>query len=139
MSFFFLIMVMSFKYSKAQMVPAMFVFGDSSVDVGNNNYLPLSIARADFPFNGIDFPTRKPTGRFSNGKNAADFLGKFKKIESSSAWKDHLHLQGFWIKYTVDPSLYYFLYFFLHIKNLFKTTSVSRVPLAGDQINLTGS
>lgn len=58
------------------MVPAVFVFGDSLVDVGNNNYLPISIAKADFPHNGIDFPTKKPTGRFSNGKNAADFIGK---------------------------------------------------------------
>lgn len=59
------------------MVPAVFVFGDSLVDVGNNNYLKLSLAKADFPHNGIDFPTKKPTGRFTNGKNAADFLGKF--------------------------------------------------------------
>ncbi|XP_050216362.1 GDSL esterase/lipase At5g55050-like [Mercurialis annua] len=57
-------------------VPAVFVFGDSLVDVGNNNYLPFSIAKADFPFNGIDFQSKKPTGRFSNGKNAADFLAE---------------------------------------------------------------
>ncbi|KAK4851261.1 hypothetical protein QYF36_013678 [Acer negundo] len=58
------------------MVPAVFVFGDSLVDVGNNNHLPLSVAKADFPHNGIDFSTKKPTGRFSNGKNAADFLAE---------------------------------------------------------------
>ncbi|KAF3949487.1 hypothetical protein CMV_024648 [Castanea mollissima] len=58
------------------MVPAVFVFGDSLVDVGNNNYLKLSLAKADFPHNGIDFPTKKPTGRFTNGKNAADFLAE---------------------------------------------------------------
>ncbi|KAI3810054.1 hypothetical protein L1987_19661 [Smallanthus sonchifolius] len=29
---------------------------------------------ADFPHNCVDFPTGKPTGRFSNGENAADFL-----------------------------------------------------------------
>jgi hypothetical protein len=34
-------------------VPAIFVFGDSTADVGNNNYLPGSSARADFPHNGI--------------------------------------------------------------------------------------
>ncbi|KAF2285737.1 hypothetical protein GH714_007530 [Hevea brasiliensis] len=67
---------MSFKLSTAQMVPAVFVFGDSLVDVGNNNYLPLSLAKANFPHNGIDFPTKKATGRFSNGKNAADFLAE---------------------------------------------------------------
>ncbi|KAL5972586.1 hypothetical protein ACLOJK_039391 [Asimina triloba] len=58
------------------MAPAFFVFGDSLVDVGNNNYLPLSADRANFPFNGIDFPGGTPTGRFSNGKNAADFLAE---------------------------------------------------------------
>ncbi|EYU27351.1 hypothetical protein ABFS82_13G167500 [Erythranthe guttata] len=57
-------------------VPAMYVFGDSLVDVGNNNYLPLSVIKADFPYNGIDFPGHKPTGRFSNGKNAADIIAE---------------------------------------------------------------
>ncbi|KDP39148.1 hypothetical protein JCGZ_00905 [Jatropha curcas] len=66
----------SFKFSTAQMVPAVFVFGDSLVDVGNNNHLPVSIAKANFPHNGIDFPNKKATGRFTNGKNAADFLAE---------------------------------------------------------------
>lgn len=56
-------------------IPAMYVLGDSLVDVGNNNYLRLSVDKADFSHNGIDFPTG-PTGRFSNGKNTADFIGK---------------------------------------------------------------
>uniref|UniRef100_J3L917 GDSL esterase/lipase n=1 Tax=Oryza brachyantha TaxID=4533 RepID=J3L917_ORYBR len=55
-------------------VPAIFVFGDSTVDVGNNNYLPWSSARADFPHNGVDFPGGKPTGRFSNGLIGVDFI-----------------------------------------------------------------
>ncbi|KAJ0751333.1 putative triacylglycerol lipase [Helianthus annuus] len=59
-------------------VPGLYVFGDSLVDVGNNNYLAISLAKADFPHNGVDFPTGKATGRFSNGKNAADFLGTFR-------------------------------------------------------------
>jgi hypothetical protein len=67
--------ILRFNFLEAQMVPAVFVFGDSLVDVGNNNYLKVSLAKADFPHNGIDFPTKKPTGRFTNGKNAADFLG----------------------------------------------------------------
>ncbi|KAF2314186.1 hypothetical protein GH714_024073 [Hevea brasiliensis] len=65
------------------MVPAMFIFGDSLVDVGNNNHLPVSIAKANFPHNGIDFPTKKATGRFSNGKNAADFLAEKVGLPSS--------------------------------------------------------
>ncbi|KAG4112609.1 hypothetical protein ERO13_D13G171800v2 [Gossypium hirsutum] len=45
---------------------AFFVFGDSLVDNGNNNYLATT-ARADSPPYGIDTPSRHPTGRFSNG------------------------------------------------------------------------
>lgn len=56
-------------------VPAAFILGDSTADVGTNNFVPGSTARADFPFNGIDFPQSRPTGRFSNGLNSADFLG----------------------------------------------------------------
>ncbi|RLN35770.1 GDSL esterase/lipase [Panicum miliaceum] len=50
--------------------PAMFVFGDSTLDVGNNNYLPGR------PFYGIDFPGAVATGRFSNGYNIADYLAR---------------------------------------------------------------
>lgn len=52
---------------------ALFVFGDSLVDSGNNNFLATS-ARADAPPYGIDFPTRRPTGRFSNGLNIPDII-----------------------------------------------------------------
>lgn len=52
---------------------ALFVFGDSLVDSGNNNYLATS-ARADMPPYGVDYPTQRPTGRFSNGYNIPDFL-----------------------------------------------------------------
>uniref|UniRef100_A0ACD5Z7X7 Uncharacterized protein n=1 Tax=Avena sativa TaxID=4498 RepID=A0ACD5Z7X7_AVESA len=58
-------------------VPAIFVFGDSTADVGNNNYLSGSRARADFPHNGVDFPGGELTGRFSNGFIGADFLAVY--------------------------------------------------------------
>ncbi|CAA7025845.1 unnamed protein product [Microthlaspi erraticum] len=57
-------------------VPGLYVFGDSLVDVGNNNHLLISIARANYARNGVDFPGKKATGRFCNGKNAADFLAE---------------------------------------------------------------
>lgn len=58
----------------SQRVPALFVFGDSLVEVGNNNFLN-TIAKANyFPY-GIDFSTGS-TGRFSNGKSLIDFIGK---------------------------------------------------------------
>ncbi|XP_071728097.1 GDSL esterase/lipase At5g37690-like [Rutidosis leptorrhynchoides] len=61
---------------KGKVGAPMFIFGDSTMDVGTNNYLPNSTSRADHPYNGIDFADSKPTGRFSNGKNAADQLAK---------------------------------------------------------------
>ncbi|XP_004495029.2 GDSL esterase/lipase At4g28780 [Cicer arietinum] len=54
---------------------AFFVFGDSLVDNGNNNYLPTT-ARANSPPYGIDYPTRRPTGRFSNGFNLPDLISQ---------------------------------------------------------------
>ncbi|KAE8662616.1 GDSL esterase/lipase [Hibiscus syriacus] len=54
---------------------AFFVFGDSLVDNGNNNFLATT-ARADSPPYGIDTPNRRPTGRFSNGKNIPDFISE---------------------------------------------------------------
>ncbi|XP_019433916.1 PREDICTED: GDSL esterase/lipase At1g71250-like [Lupinus angustifolius] len=54
--------------------PAMFVFGDSLVDDGNNNFLN-SLAKANFAPYGIDFSSG-PTGRFCNGKTPIDFLAE---------------------------------------------------------------
>jgi hypothetical protein len=59
-------------------VPAIFVFGDSLADVGNNNYLDVPIGeKSNFLYNGIDFPGQVPTGRFSNGFNGIDYIGTF--------------------------------------------------------------
>ena len=58
---------------KKELVPAMFVFGDSLIDNGNNNDLP-SFAKANyFPY-GIDF-NAGPTGRFSNAYTIVDKIG----------------------------------------------------------------
>ncbi|PIN17283.1 Triacylglycerol lipase [Handroanthus impetiginosus] len=54
---------------------AFFVFGDSLVDSGNNNYLATT-ARADAPPYGIDYPSRTATGRFSNGYNIPDLISQ---------------------------------------------------------------
>ncbi|XP_074310394.1 GDSL esterase/lipase At2g30310-like [Silene latifolia] len=58
--------------------PAILVFGDSAVDTGNNNYKTpiISPNRANHPPYGRDFPSHKPTGRFSNGKLVPDFLAE---------------------------------------------------------------
>ena len=57
--------------------PPMYVLGDSTMDVGNNNFLPGPfVPRANMSYYGIDFPG-VPTGRYSNGFNIADFIGRF--------------------------------------------------------------
>ncbi|KAK1684631.1 hypothetical protein QYE76_045479 [Lolium multiflorum] len=65
--------------AREPLMPAMYVLGDSTVDVGNNNFLPDCSAecRANYPRYGVDFPTHKPTGRFSNGYNLADQIAQF--------------------------------------------------------------
>ncbi len=56
-------------------VPGYFVLGDSTLDVGENNYLPNAY-HANFPPYGETF-FHRPTGRFSNGRNVGDFIGKW--------------------------------------------------------------
>lgn len=56
---------------------ASYVFGDSLVDAGNNNYLQ-TLSKADVSPNGIDFKPSggNPTGRFTNGRTIADIVGE---------------------------------------------------------------
>lgn len=56
-------------------VPCYFIFGDSLVDNGNNNYI-VSLARANYPPYGIDFAGGAATGRFSNGLTTVDVICK---------------------------------------------------------------
>ncbi|PIN15790.1 Triacylglycerol lipase [Handroanthus impetiginosus] len=57
---------------------AMFAFGDSLTDPGNNNYLN-SLAKANYVPYGVDF-YEGPSGRFSNGKTVIDYLGELLEI-----------------------------------------------------------
>ncbi|KAJ7545474.1 hypothetical protein O6H91_09G121800 [Diphasiastrum complanatum] len=65
-----------FEELKRTSVPAFFIFGDSTVDSGNNNYL-ITLARANLPPYGRDFDTHRPTGRFSNGRLTVDYIASF--------------------------------------------------------------
>ncbi|GER26365.1 GDSL esterase/lipase [Striga asiatica] len=56
-------------------VPAVFVFGDSYFDAGNNNHINTSaFDQANFLPYGENF-TKGPTGRFSDGCIIPDFIG----------------------------------------------------------------
>ena len=53
---------------------AMFVFGDSLYDPGNNNYINTTTSfQANFPPYGQSY-FRVPTGRFSDGRLIPDFI-----------------------------------------------------------------
>lgn len=54
-------------------VPAVIVFGDSSVDSGNNNRVS-TLLKSNFKPYGRDFDGGQPTGRFSNGRVPPDFI-----------------------------------------------------------------
>ncbi|MCL7029257.1 hypothetical protein MKW94_013464, partial [Papaver nudicaule] len=75
-SYFLFLLLISFstgtiELSNANTVSSIFIFGDSTTDVGTNNFLEVNlVARANYKHNGIDFSsTGLPTRRFSNGPN----------------------------------------------------------------------
>lgn len=57
-------------------VTALFIFGDSFLDAGNNNYInTTTLDQANFPPYGQTF-FGLPTGRFSDGRLISDFIGE---------------------------------------------------------------
>lgn len=56
-------------------VPAVIVFGDSTVDPGNNNRIS-TVLKSNFQPYGRDYFGGEPTGRFSNGRIATDFVSE---------------------------------------------------------------
>ncbi|XP_020082135.1 GDSL esterase/lipase 7 isoform X1 [Ananas comosus] len=77
-TFFFLALICFFRVSESAASTAMFIFGDSLIDNGNNNYIP-SIAKANyFPY-GIDVGI--PTGRFCNGLTVTDYGARYLGLE----------------------------------------------------------
>lgn len=57
----------------APLAPALYVFGDSLFDSGNNNLLPTA-AKANYRPYGVNF-VHGVTGRFTNNRTAADVIG----------------------------------------------------------------
>ncbi|KAJ0054124.1 hypothetical protein Pint_01387 [Pistacia integerrima] len=72
----FFVQILILVPSSRAKVPAIIVFGDSTVDTGNNNYIP-TIAKGNFQPYGRDFPGGFPTGRFCNGRLPPDFLSEY--------------------------------------------------------------
>lgn len=61
---------------------SILIFGDSTVDTGNNNFVNTYL-KANFAPYGRDFPGHIPTGRFSNGKLIPDFVASFLGIKQT--------------------------------------------------------
>lgn len=60
--------------------PALFAFGDSILDTGNNNHL-FSLVKCNYAPYGRDLPNQEPTGRFCNGKIPTDIIGIYIHIQ----------------------------------------------------------
>nr|CAB3487931.1 unnamed protein product [Digitaria exilis] len=80
-----LLLELALQGAAEHLVPAVFVFGDSMVDVGNNNFIEKCDigCQANYPPFGIDYLNHKPTGRFSNGYNMADQLAQLLQFDES--------------------------------------------------------
>ncbi|CAN0914320.1 GDSL esterase/lipase At2g42990 [Linum grandiflorum] len=63
-------------------VPAVIVFGDSSVDAGNNNAIS-TLLKSNFQPYGRDFDGGRPTGRFSNGRIPPDYISQAFGLKSN--------------------------------------------------------
>lgn len=61
---------------------SILVFGDSTVDTGNNNYINTLAKGNHLPY-GKDFPGHIPTGRFSNGKLVPDFIASMLNLKDT--------------------------------------------------------
>ncbi|XP_022752925.1 GDSL esterase/lipase At2g30310-like [Durio zibethinus] len=61
---------------------SILIFGDSTVDTGNNNFINTIFRGNHLPY-GQDFPGHVPTGRFSNGKLIPDFVASFLGIKQT--------------------------------------------------------
>ncbi|XP_076930879.1 GDSL esterase/lipase At1g06990-like [Bidens hawaiensis] len=80
--FFLLLPQVESNVKHTTMFPSILIFGDSTVDTGNNNYIATAAKANHYPY-GKDFPTHVPTGRFSNGKLSIDFLASMLGVKQS--------------------------------------------------------
>jgi len=55
--------------------PAIFAFGDCTIEAGNNNHIDTAMRCDHLPY-GRDLPNQIPTGRFTNGKLATNYLSQ---------------------------------------------------------------
>ncbi|KAF5473026.1 hypothetical protein F2P56_009672 [Juglans regia] len=61
-------------------ISALLVFGDSTVDSGNNNFVSTAF-KSNFQPYGREFPNQIPTGRFTDGRLCTDFIASYVGIK----------------------------------------------------------
>lgn len=82
LSIFFMLLLQVTSGKNFTKFPAILIFGDSTVDTGNNNYIATPFQANHYPY-GKEFPGHIPTGRFSNGKLVVDFMGTLLGIKQT--------------------------------------------------------
>ncbi|PSR91102.1 GDSL esterase/lipase [Actinidia chinensis var. chinensis] len=75
-----LLLLRFFAPASAYNVRAIFTFGDSIFDAGNNHFNSNCTAQADFAPYGSSF-FHHATGRFTNGRTVVDFISEFVGLE----------------------------------------------------------
>ncbi|MCL7035514.1 hypothetical protein MKW94_030183 [Papaver nudicaule] len=63
-------------------IPAIFAFGDSTLDSGNNDYINTLFTGDHLPY-GRDFPGYAASGRFTNGRLTPDFLVSYLGLKNA--------------------------------------------------------
>ncbi|GER27956.1 GDSL esterase/lipase [Striga asiatica] len=81
-------------------VTAMYVFGDSLIDNGNNIPFVNSVAKAKYWPYGIDYE-KGPNGRFCNGKILVDYIGELLGLPLIPSYAD-TNVNGESIMYGVN-------------------------------------
>ncbi|KAL9274842.1 GDSL esterase/lipase 7-like protein [Drosera capensis] len=79
--FFPFLLVELIRAAQPPNISALFIFGDSLADVGNNNYLP-TLAKCNYPPYGVDYPQKKATGRWTSGENVIDMFAEYLNMTS---------------------------------------------------------
>lgn len=101
-------------------VSTVLIFGDSTVDSGNNNYINTPF-RSNFPPYGSDFDNRSPTGRFTDGRLVTDYIGKFFIIYCTNQTFSLTHTHFDYVIYIFLIYLFFFVvekYIYNKIKQL---------------------
>ncbi|KAJ4842240.1 hypothetical protein Tsubulata_046556 [Turnera subulata] len=84
LNMFAALLVLSFRVASSlpeKTSSALFIFGDSTVDPGNNNHInTVPDMRADYKPYGQNGFFQEPTGRFSDGRVIVDFIAQYAKL-----------------------------------------------------------